>query len=83
MPTYLVEPPPFELRMAFMDALEASRIDYSREAEGYLVYLRDDQRDDVGAHPRVLPRRGAGRGPADAVGVTLLAILSLDGRGLR
>ena len=44
MPTYLVEPPPFELRMAFMDALEASGIDYSREAEGYLVYLKDDQR---------------------------------------
>ena len=44
MPTYLVKPPPFELRMAFMDALEASGIDYSREAEGYLVYLKDGQR---------------------------------------
>ena len=44
MPTYLVKPPPFELRMAFMDALEESGIDYSREAEGYMVYLRDDQR---------------------------------------
>ena len=44
MPTYLVKPPPFELRMAFMDALEASGIDYSRESEGYLVYLKDDQR---------------------------------------
>ncbi len=30
--------------MAFMDALEASGIDYSRESEGYLVYLKDEQR---------------------------------------
>lgn len=45
MPTYLVKPPPFELRMAFMDALEAAGIDYSREAEGYMVYLRESQRE--------------------------------------
>ena len=43
MPTYLVKPPPYELRMAFMDALEESGIDYSREAEGYLLYLKDGQ----------------------------------------
>ena len=45
MPTYLVKPPPYELRMAFMDALEDSGIDYSREAEGYLVYLKDSQHE--------------------------------------
>ena len=31
--------------MAFMDALEAAGIDYSREAEGYMVYLRESQRE--------------------------------------
>ena len=45
MPTYLVKPPPFDQRMAFMDALEDAAIDYSRETEGYLVYLRESQRE--------------------------------------
>ena len=43
MPTYLVSPPPFDRRMAFMDAMEHAGIDYSREREGYLIYLKEAQ----------------------------------------
>ena len=43
MPTYLVAPPPFQRRMAFMDALEAAGIDYHRDREEYIVYLKDRQ----------------------------------------
>ena len=43
MPTYLVAPPAFRLRMEFMDALEDAGIDYSREPEGYFIYLREGQ----------------------------------------
>jgi hypothetical protein len=43
MPTYLISPPPFDRRMDFMDALEQSGIDYSREREGYLIYLKEAQ----------------------------------------
>lgn len=43
MPTYLVVPPPFQQRMSFMDALEEAGIDYSREREGYFIFLREGQ----------------------------------------
>ena len=45
MPTYLVVPPPPQQRMQFMDALEAAGIDYSREREGYFIYLREGQQE--------------------------------------
>ena len=45
MPTYLVVPPAFRLRMNFMDALEDAGIDYSREPEGYFIYLREGQQE--------------------------------------
>ncbi len=45
MPTYLVVPPAPHLRMHFMDALEEAGIHYSREPDGYVIYLRDDQRE--------------------------------------
>ena len=31
--------------MGFMDALEEEGIDYSREPDGYYIYLRDGQRE--------------------------------------
>ena len=43
MASYLVAPPRFQLRMKFMDAMEEACIDYSREPEGYFVYLREGQ----------------------------------------
>ena len=45
MPTYLVVPPALQLRMKFIDALEEARIDYSREPEGYLIFLRKGQQE--------------------------------------
>ena len=45
MPSYLVVPPPFQQRMAFMDALEEAGIDYSREREGYFIFLRQGQEE--------------------------------------
>lgn len=45
MPTFLVAPPPPQLRMQFMDALEDAGIDYSRDPEGYYVYLRESQQE--------------------------------------
>ena len=38
-----MEPPEFQQRMALMDALEDAGIDYTREPEGYVIYLRDSQ----------------------------------------
>jgi hypothetical protein len=46
MPTYLVDPPPYQQRMGFMDALEDAGISYQREPDGYIIYLKDTQRDD-------------------------------------
>lgn len=43
MSTFLVDPPPFEERVSFMDALERAGIDYAREPEGYFVFLRQGQ----------------------------------------
>ena len=43
MSTFLVEPPPIQERMHFMDALEDAGIDYAREPEGYFIYLREGQ----------------------------------------
>ena len=43
IPTYLVLPPSPELRMGFMDALEEAEIDYSRDPEGYFIFLRAGQ----------------------------------------
>ena len=45
MPTFLVAPPPPQHRMHFMDALEAAGIDYSREPDGYYIYLRQGQQE--------------------------------------
>jgi hypothetical protein len=45
MPTYLVDPPQYQQRMAFMDALEEAGISYQREPDGYIIYLRDHQRE--------------------------------------
>ena len=45
MPTYLVQPPPPQQRMAFMDALEAASLDYDRQPDGYYVYLRSSQQE--------------------------------------
>ena len=45
MPTYLVDPPPYQQRMGFMDALEDAGISYQREPDGYFVYLKDSQRE--------------------------------------
>ena len=43
MSTFLVEPPPYQERMHFMDALEGAGIDYVREPDGYYIYLRQGQ----------------------------------------
>jgi hypothetical protein len=43
MPTYQVDPPPYQRRKAFMDALEEAGIDYHRDTKEYLVYLKDRQ----------------------------------------
>ncbi len=43
MPTYLIAPPPPQMRMAFMDALEEEEISYAREPEGYLIFPRETQ----------------------------------------
>ena len=45
MPTFMVDPPPFQRRMAFMDALEAAGIDYHRDKADYIIYLKESQRD--------------------------------------
>ena len=45
MSTFLVNPPPYHNRMQFMDLLEETGIDYSREKDGYYVYLRSGQED--------------------------------------
>ena len=45
MSTFLVNPPPYHNRMQFMDSLEETGIDYSREPDGYYVYLRIGQED--------------------------------------
>ena len=45
MSTFLVNPPPYHNRMQFMDSLEETGIDYSREPDGYYVYLRTGQED--------------------------------------
>ena len=41
--SFVVAPPPPRERMLFMDAMEEAGIDYSREPDGYYVYLRDGQ----------------------------------------
>ena len=41
--SFVVAPPPHQQRMQFMDAMEEEGIDYSREPDGYYVYLRDGQ----------------------------------------
>ena len=43
MPTIVVAPPAPNLRMAFMDAMEADGIDYDRHTDGYWIYLRESQ----------------------------------------
>ena len=43
MSTFLVEPPPHQERMHFMDALEDAGIDYAREPDGYFIYLKAGQ----------------------------------------
>ena len=48
MATFLVDPPPYQERMAFMDALEDAGIDYAREPDGYYVYLREGQQSVLG-----------------------------------
>ena len=45
MPTYLSCPLPPQQRMGFMDALEEAGIAYSREPDGYVVYLKDGQQE--------------------------------------
>ena len=45
MSTFLVNPPPYHNRMQFMDSLEEAGIDYSRESDGYYIYLRIGQED--------------------------------------
>jgi hypothetical protein len=41
--SFVVAPPPPQQRMHFMDALEEERIDYTREPDGYYIYLRESQ----------------------------------------
>lgn len=41
--SFVVAPPPPQQRMHFMDAMEEESIDYSREPDGYYIYLRDGQ----------------------------------------
>ena len=43
--SFVVAPPPPQQRMHFMDALEEERIDYTREPDGYYIYLRESQRE--------------------------------------
>ena len=43
--SFVVSPPPPQQRMHFMDALEEEGIDYSREPDGYYIYLRDGQQE--------------------------------------
>jgi len=43
MSTFIVEPPPHQERMHFMDALEKAGLDYAREPDGYYIYLREGQ----------------------------------------
>jgi hypothetical protein len=43
MPTIVVTPPAPDLRMLFMDAMEADGIDYDRNKDGYWIYLRESQ----------------------------------------
>ena len=43
MTSYLVAPPCFQSRMDFMDSMEKASIDYSREPEGYFIFLREGQ----------------------------------------
>ena len=45
MPTIVVTPPAPNMRMAFMDAMEADGIDYDRHTDGYWIYLRESQED--------------------------------------
>ncbi len=45
MATFLVEPPPPQNRMGFMDALDDAGIIYVREPDGYYLYLKDGQDD--------------------------------------
>ena len=45
MPTSLSCPLPPQQRMGFMDALEEAGIAYSREPDGYVVYLKDGQQE--------------------------------------
>lgn len=47
MSTFLVAPPPHQQRMGFMDALEETGISYSREPDGYYIYLRPGQRETM------------------------------------
>ena len=41
--SFVVAPPPSQSRMRFMDTLEEEGIDYSRESDGYYIYLREGQ----------------------------------------
>ena len=41
--SFVVAPPPHQQRMDFMDAMEEEGIDYSREPDGFYIYLRDGQ----------------------------------------
>ena len=47
MSTFLVAPPLPTQRMSFMDALEEAGIDYTREPDGYYIYLRSGQRETL------------------------------------
>ena len=47
MSTFLIAPPPPPQRMSFMDALEEAGIDYTRELDGYYIYLKPGQRDTM------------------------------------
>ena len=41
--TFLVDPPPFDERVFFMDALDQAGIEYAREPDGYFMFLKEGQ----------------------------------------
>ncbi|MBI4329128.1 MAG: hypothetical protein HY685_04595 [Chloroflexi bacterium] len=43
MPSYMVRPPAFHLRMSFMDSMEEMGVYYYRDPEGYLVVVGKGQ----------------------------------------
>ena len=45
MPTYLVSPPPFDRRMAFMDAVQEAGMHIDRTPEGFEVTTNDSQEE--------------------------------------